>query len=207
MPIEARATGIEARATGTEAHVTGIEAHVTSIEAHVTSTYFRESRRACIMSLSIDFGVCENMRSVSVVAAAVILTGCYVYHPITTNAASTGKYVRAELTDVGSTSVAPAIGTNAIWVEGEVQEASDARLTITLRAVSRRDMGESTWNGETVSLNAGDIRTLQERVLSRGRTATTVSLLSAGGIGVIYAIAHATGLVSGSSGRTPPPPP
>jgi hypothetical protein len=159
------------------------------------------------MSLSIDSGVRDNMRSVSVVAAAVILTGCYVYHPITTNAASTGKYVRAELTDAGSTAAAPAIGANAVWIEGEVQEASDTRLTIALRAVSRRDMGESTWNGETMSLNAGDIRTLQERVLSKGRTATTVSLLSAGGISVIYAIAHAAGLVSGSSGKptvTPP---
>jgi hypothetical protein len=159
------------------------------------------------MSLSIDSGVRENMRSVSVVAAAVLLTGCYVYHPIATNTASTGKYVRAELTDAGSTSVAPSIGTNAIWIEGEVQDASDTRLTMALRVVSRRDLGESTWNGETVSLNAGDVRTLQERVLSRGRTATTVSLLSAGGIGVIYAIAHATGLVSGSSGRPPIPPP
>ncbi|HVT41141.1 MAG TPA: hypothetical protein VHE78_19045 [Gemmatimonadaceae bacterium] len=147
------------------------------------------------------------MRFVIVVAAAVILTGCYVYHPITTSAASTGKYVRAELTDAGSASVAPAIGTNAVWIEGEVQEARDARLTVTLRVVNRRDLGESTWNGETVSLSAGDIRTVRERVLSRGRTATTVSLLSAGGIGVIYAIAHATGLVSGSSGRPPTPPP
>jgi hypothetical protein len=159
------------------------------------------------MSLSIASGVRENMRALSVVAAAVILTGCYVYHPISTNAASMGKYVRAELTDAGSESVAPAIGTDAVWIEGEVQEASDTRLTIALRAVSRRDMGESTWNGETVSLSAGDIRTLRERVLSRGRTATTVSLVSAGGIGVIYAIAHAAGLVSGSSGRPPIPPP
>jgi hypothetical protein len=157
--------------------------------------------------LYTESGVPEHMRPVGIVAAALILTGCYVYHPITTNAASTGKYVRAELTDAGTASMTPAIGSNAVWIEGEVQEANANGLTIALRAINRRDFGESTWNGETVSLNAGDIRTLRERSLSRGRTATAASLISAGGIGVIYAIAHATGLVSGSSGRPPVPPP
>jgi hypothetical protein len=87
------------------------------------------------------------MRPVGIVAAALILTGCYVYHPIATNAASTGKYVRAELTDAGTASMTPAIGSNAVWIEGEVQEANANGLTIALRAINRRDFGESTWNG------------------------------------------------------------
>ena len=147
------------------------------------------------------------MRCIRTLVVAVLLSGCYAYQPMTAGAPSTGKYVRAELTDAGAAAVAPAIGSNVLWVEGEIQSTDDGRITVALRTVNRRTFGESTWNGETVSLAAGDVRTLQERVLSRGRTTAFVSVVSAGAIGVIYAIATASGLVSGSSGRTTPPPP
>ena len=148
-----------------------------------------------------------RMRRSSAIPVVLLLAGCYAYHPTTPAAIGIGSYVRAELTDAGAASVQPAIGTSVLWIEGEVREANERGLTLALRTVNRRDFGESSWNGETVSLTAGDIRFLNERVLSRGRTTAMVSALSVGGLGLIYAIAHATGLVAGSTGRPPPPPP
>ena len=52
----------------------------------------------------------------------------------------------------------------------------------------RRDSGESTWNGEMIPLRSVDIGAVSTRTLSRVRTGTAVTLLSAAGVAVIYGI-------------------
>jgi len=139
--------------------------------------------------------------------AALTLIGCYAYHPISASTASAGTVVRVDLSDAGSLSVAPAIGPYATVIEGVIRDVNPTGLTIGLRRVSRRFLDESIWNGETIVLTRADIRDLNERVLSRGRTATVASVFSAGGIAILYAVIYASAHVSGTSGRLPPPPP
>ena len=147
------------------------------------------------------------MRRLTLLAAAVLASGCYTYTPITTRAVAEGKIVRVELTDAGSTSVTSAIGSQVLWVEGDVRDAGETRLTLALRTVGRRDFGESAWNGETLTLAGGDIRFVTERVRSRSRTAWAVSLIAAGSVAIVYSIARAAGQASGGSGRPDPTPP
>ena len=133
--------------------------------------------------------------------------GCYTFHPVTASGTSVGEYVRVELTDIGAETVKAGVGSGALWLEGDVRATNNGGLTIALRTVSRREFGESSWNGETVALGMTDIRSMSARVLSRSRTYASASIAAAIGIGLIYWLAHSSGQASGSTGPpsvTPP---
>jgi hypothetical protein len=142
------------------------------------------------------------VRGLSVAAIALCLSGCYEYRQIdTTRQLSAGTYVRVELTDAGTASVAPAIGPYALTVEGMLQSADGQRLTLSLQTVRRRGEGETNWNGESLALDRSDIRFLNERHTARGRTALAATAFTAAGAALVVAIARAKGLVSGNAGR------
>ena len=147
------------------------------------------------------------MRRVLVVATLVIGTGCYTYRPVPMTGVTVGSSVKVTLTDGGTKSVEPAVGPYVLSFEGVVRGSDPSQLSVALESVSRRDAGESRWNGELVSISTGDIRDLQEKKLSKGRSWTAAGALVAGGTAVIVAIAKALGSSSGSSTRPPLPPP
>ena len=145
------------------------------------------------------------MRFFSMIALAVVSSGCYQYVPLTPQAAPVGSQVRIELSDRGVVSVQPSLGNSVTAVEGTVRGAAADSLTIALADVERRGSGTQTWAGETIVLKPEDIRAVNERRLSHTRTtvvATSAITLAAAGI---IAIAKASGDASGESGNKPPP--
>jgi hypothetical protein len=148
------------------------------------------------------------MRRVAlVVATAVIGTGCFTYRPVPMTGVTTGTSVKVTLTDAGTKSVEPAVGPYVLSFEGVVRSSDPTQLSVALESVSRRDAGQSRWNGELVNVATGDIRELQEKKLSKVRSWTAGGALIAGGTAVIVAIARALGSSSGSTTRPPLPPP
>lgn len=145
------------------------------------------------------------MRFFSMIALAVVSSGCYQYVPLTPQAAAVGSQVRIELSDRGVVSVEPALGQSVTAVEGTVRGAAADSLMISLANVQRRGSGTQTWAGETIVLKPEEIRTVSERRLSQTRTtvvATSAITLAAAGI---IAIAKASGDAGGESGNKPPP--
>ena len=146
------------------------------------------------------------MRRAGLVGITVLLTGCFDFQRIDSSPLSAGgKYVRVELSDVGATNVVPAIGPYVLSVEGEIESADAQRVTLALRSVSRRGEWSAKWNGEKLSLSPIDIRTMQERRFSRAKSTIAGTAMAAVGVGLVYLIAKAVGLVSGTNSRPPLP--
>jgi hypothetical protein len=143
-----------------------------------------------------------------VLAALAGTTGCYKYVETAPSSVSAGTEVAVDLTSVGSANVKEAIGDFVTQVEGSVTEASGAGITLSLTSVKRRgDVSPSTWNGETLRLNGSDIAGVKTRQFSRGRTTAAAVGLGAATVGLVAAIAKATGLIGGSGGTGKPIPP
>lgn len=114
-------------------------------------------------------------RSLSWLAAtAWFAGGCYSYTPVSLGAARPGTRLRAELTAVGSDSLARTMGPGVTSVEGALVSASPQALTMAVRAVQQRDQADQIWRGEQVSVPAAAIVQLRERRLSRLRTGLVV---------------------------------
>ena len=147
------------------------------------------------------------MRRSSTIAFALLLSGCYSYQGVelSRQVSTGGKHVRIELTDAGTANVVPAIGQFVLSVEGLVAEAGAQGLTLSLESVTRRGEGSAKWNGEKLTLAVGDIRRLEERRTSRGRTAIAAAGFGGAGVVLLIAIAKSTGLVSGNPNRPPVP--
>jgi hypothetical protein len=134
--------------------------------------------------------------------------GCYRYVPREMAALPANAEVAVDLSPTGSNNVRPSIGDGVSVVEGRLTNIDSSGLTLSLSMVRRRFDGPSTWNGETLQLSRGDYDRVREKQLSRGRTTAAAVGFGALGVGLLVAIAKATGIlfVSGS-GKGPIPPP
>jgi uncharacterized protein with PhoU and TrkA domain len=141
-------------------------------------------------------------------AALPLLAGCYRYVPADHAEIAPTTPVTVELTTRGTLDVASRIGDNVVTLEGNVTEANTSSLTLALLAVRRRGENTmSTWGGESITLAAGDIAEVKRREFSRKRTAAAASALGAASVGLVIAIAKATGTASGGTLGKPNPNP
>jgi hypothetical protein len=142
------------------------------------------------------------MRRAAILFLVLSAAGCYRYVPTEAPTVSSGKRVMIDLTSTGTANVRSALGDFVTSVEGRVSEANSAGMSISLIGVRRRgDSAPSTWSGETLRLASTDIYQVREHELSRSRTTLASVALGATSVAVIVAIARATGLAGGSSGR------
>lgn len=141
-------------------------------------------------------------------AALPILVGCYRYVPASHAELASATPVTVELTTRGGLNVAGKIGENVVALEGTVTEATNSSLTLALVAVRRRgENAMATWSGESITLAPDDIDRIQRRELSRRRTAVASAALGAASVGLVIAIAKATGTADGSTGGKGSPAP
>jgi hypothetical protein len=134
--------------------------------------------------------------------------GCYRYVASEPGALSPGAEVSIDLSSAGTASVRPALGDFVTRIEGNVASSDASGVTLSLTSVLRRgDVSPSTWNGETIRLAAADVSSVRTREFSRSRTTAAAVALGAASVGLVIAIAKATGLleVSGGAGKPIPP--
>jgi hypothetical protein len=143
-----------------------------------------------------------------IVAALAGTTGCYRYVVTEPGSITTGTEVAVDLSSAGTASVKSALGDFVTQVEGSVTESNGSGITLSLAAVKRRgDVTPSTWSGETLHLTTADIAGVKTRQFARGRTTAAAVALGAATVGLVAAIAKATGLIGGSGGGGKPVPP
>jgi len=97
--------------------------------------------------------------------------GCYYYRPLQSASPPPGSYLAAFLTDTGSDHLSRAIGPDVGVVRGRLLTSDDQALTFSVLGVSLRHGESVTWKGERVALSREYLAGLEQRHLSRGRTA------------------------------------
>jgi hypothetical protein len=142
-----------------------------------------------------------------VVLCSMTVAGCYRYVAKDVTSLAPNTEVSVDLSASGMNNVKPAIGDGVTGVNGRVTEVNGTRFTLALTTVRRRFDGASNWNGETLQLATTDFDRIREKQLARGRTTAAAVGLGAVGVGLLFVIAKATGLVYSSGGGKPIPPP
>ena len=144
---------------------------------------------------------------VGIASAAVLTAGCYTYTDVQTGTSMPADtFVRVELTDVGTTNVTKAIGPYVLMLDGPLETSGSNGVSMRITSLRRRGEGETRWTGDQITLAREDIRYIHQRSLSRGRTIAAATGFIGGGHGLLYIIAKAAGLVSGTPMRPPTPP-
>lgn len=147
------------------------------------------------------------LRRAGVLSLTVLSTGCYTYQEVATGPTiAPGGVVRIELTDNGTADLAKQIGPYVMVIEGTVQSNTDQGITLGVSSLRRRGEADTKWTGDALTVPRMDVRVLSQRTPSRTKTAVAIGVFAAVGVGLMVAIAKATGLVSGSPPTSQPVP-
>jgi hypothetical protein len=135
------------------------------------------------------------------IGAALALTGCYTYRPLTTAEPVAGTQVSAQLTGDGSRELAGQVGPDVLHVEGKVLHADSAGLDLEVREIESYRGIRSDWNGEQVRVPRVAVAGIQERKLSPGGTGIMSGIIVAG-LYAVYRVLGGPGLFEGNPGQS-----
>jgi hypothetical protein len=130
-------------------------------------------------------------------AAAVLLSACYNYVPVTAPTAPTGVRASILLTDQGTVDLARELGPSTKVIEGEIVNGSENAMVLAVRRVERRSGIEEFWKGENVTVPRAAVAQFSQRRFSRSRTA----FASVGIAALLFGLSEAFGATEILSGR------
>ena len=134
-------------------------------------------------------------------AAALTLSACYTYRPLTTSEPAPGTRVSAQLTGSGSQELAAQVGPDVLHMEGKVLNADSSGLDLEVREIESFRGIRSDWNGEQVRLPRAALAGIQERKLSPGGTGIMSGVIVAG-LYAVYRVLGGPGLFEGNPGQS-----
>jgi hypothetical protein len=130
---------------------------------------------------------CFDLMRTSALIPALLVAGCYSYHPLESPAPASGTPIAADLSDAGSVEMASQIGPGATTVRGEVVKSDSAGLLLALRSVLGRNEQETFWNGEQVRIPLTTVARVQQRRFALGKTILFGGAVIGGLLGAIRA--------------------
>ena len=133
--------------------------------------------------------------------AALTLSACYTYRPLTTPEPAPGTRVSAQLTGTGSQALAAQVGPDVLHMEGRVLKADSSGLDLEVREIESFRGIKSDWNGEQVRLPRAAVAGIQERKLSPGGTGIMSGVIVAG-LYAVYRILGGPGIFEGNPGQS-----
>jgi hypothetical protein len=134
-------------------------------------------------------------RVFTLLTVPTVASACHRYVP-STGPLPAGARVAVDLTDRGTVELARFVGPGVGTLEGQIISMDDSVITIGVRTARQRNGIESYWTGEQVPIDRDYVATVQERHVSRPRTA----LAAAGFTLIVSALAVAfAGSFSGGS--------
>ena len=131
-------------------------------------------------------------------------TGCYYYEPLARSEPVPGSYLAATLNDWGTDTLSQTIGPDVRSIRGRVLTSDSAALNLSVTGVTLHHGEDVTWKGENVTLYRRFVAGIQERRLSRSRSALIVAA-SIAGLVATYEVFQGVGLIPTRSGGPPPP--
>jgi hypothetical protein len=132
----------------------------------------------------------------TICSVALVASGCYSNVPIQLSTAQPSTKLVVALTDAGSDSLARYLGPGVETVSGKLLQNGEDGISLAVSNVTMRSGAEQFWKGETVALPKYSIGTVQERKLSKPRTA----LLSAAIVVAAFTV-KLSGVGSSNSGK------
>ena len=134
--------------------------------------------------------------------AAAVLGGCYTQTPLTSLPAP-GTRIVASLNDAGRVGMVEQVGPSITKIEGVLDSAStDTAYTLHVLFVSFIDGTVARWAGEPVTLRPGYVQSMEEKHLSKGRTAVLISGVTVA-LGV-FAFTRGLGVLGGGADTSTP---
>jgi hypothetical protein len=103
--------------------------------------------------------------------ASVAATGCYYYQPVARDAVRPGAQLALALTDSGTSHFWPFLGPDVGVVRGRLLGTDPRAFTVSVTSITQRHGQDLFWKGEQVQLPQEFVAYLQERRLSKVRTA------------------------------------
>jgi hypothetical protein len=111
------------------------------------------------------------MRATVLAATAVLEVGCYNYLPLRRSAVVPSTYLAVTLSESGSEELAPYLGPNALVVRGRYVGPTERGLALSVESVESRRGDIARWAGETVVVPGEFVRLVEQRQVSRPKTA------------------------------------
>jgi hypothetical protein len=143
-------------------------------------------------------------RCLSVLIATWCAAACYYYEPIATLEPAQGSYLSATLNDLGTDTLSRSIGPDVRSIRGRLLTADETALHLSVTGVTLHHGENITWKGEPVTLNRSYVAGLEQRRLSRPRTAIIVAATVVGLVAT-YKVFQGIGLIPTNSGGPPAP--
>jgi hypothetical protein len=140
--------------------------------------------------------VCKKFLTPLGAAAVAVIFGCTAYTPVQLGQAVPGYDVRVTLSDAGSLDLVPKIGGHARTLEGQLKQASDSSILLSVTRVTREGGGDDTYEALDLTVPAGDVETIE-----KSQTSVSRSVLTAGAI-VATALLAARGAGDVLGGKT-----
>lgn len=135
---------------------------------------------------------------------AALGAGCTRYAPIAVpgalDALPAGAPVRVSLTPAGAAAVAPTVGSAVVGLEGSWLAAPGDSVRLHVSRLLTSAGVPVAWTGGAVSVARADVRAVERRAVSRGRTALLVGGAVALGAAVVQIVRHAGGANGGGGG-------
>ena len=130
-------------------------------------------------------------------------TGCYTLVPVANTGIPAGATVALDINDAGRVALGGTMGPEIGQVEGRLVEQTSNHYVLSVNAVRYlRATGEQVWTGERVTIPTEHVRSVNERRLSKGRTA----IIAGAAVGAVAFMITRGIIGSGLEGpdKTPP---
>ena len=142
----------------------------------------------------------------AVLTALAASTACYQYLPSQSANLRVGEEVRLHLTNSGSTTLQPLVGSDVEAIDGRVVSRADTAYAVRVGGTTKRAGVTAVWNGEQIDVPVGAIASVDRRVLSKRKTFLMSAASIAGAALVAVVISSVSGGGSGGpdTGTNPP---
>lgn len=125
-------------------------------------------------------------RSPALAAAIAALSGCYSNYTLRSTPAAE-RQVTVTLTEAGTRALAPTLGDSVVSIDGRVLSASGTALVVAVARLVYEDEHATSWRGESVTVPAYAVESVEGRRFSVLRTA----LVTGGIIAAVYLLSQA----------------
>ena len=136
-----------------------------------------------------------------VILCGLLLSSCYTFIPVASQAPLLGSSVVLDITDAGRASLGGTMGPEIGEIEGRLVSMDASEYTLAVSVVRFLRGGEQTWTGERVRVKNEFVSTVKEKKFSRRRTAVIAGVA----LGVVAVFVTRAIVGSGSTDIVTPP--
>lgn len=138
-------------------------------------------------------------------ASAIAGAGCYGYQPVEPGIPEPGTHVRADVSQAAADRLTQTFGPGVLQLRGMVVEQQTDRLSMVVDVYSTARNGDLSGNNAAIWLPFNDIRLIEEKKLSRGRSVILGAGFLAGAVALTSIVADSGRKLEDE--EEPPPPP